>query len=76
MIDIITKQNTQINVIAQKKNKRGIATSEAKYAQELIWEKRFYSETRFVDDYEGWIDPYDEDFQEYLDFEAFMDFIG
>lgn len=65
--------NEELNIIAQKKNKRGIAVPEAKYAQELIWERRFYSCNRFEDDYEGWIDPYDEGYQEYLDYVEFMD---
>ena len=66
----------ELNLIAQGKNKRGRVTPEAKYAQELIWKRRFYTERRFYDEYEGWLDVYDEEFQEYLDFENELDFIG
>ena len=68
--------NEELNVIAMEKNKRNRPTPEAKYAQELIWGKRIKVRETFIDEYEGWIDPYDEDFQDYLDFVDAMDFIG
>ena len=34
--------NEELKVIAQKKNKIGVATEEALYAQELIWSRRIH----------------------------------
>lgn len=65
--------NEELNAIAQEKNAKGIATEEAKYAQELIWERRFPGTERIEDDYTGLADINDEDFQEYLDVMEFWD---
>ena len=40
--------------LAKEKNKKGIATPVARYAQELLWEERYPERSRLVDDYEGW----------------------
>ena len=68
--------NEELNLIAMERNKKNCFTSDALFAQELIWERRIDVRESFVDDYEGWIDPYNEDFQEYLDYLEIMDFIG
>ena len=60
--------NEALNVLAQEKNRQGIATSKARYAQELLWERRIQVRENIVDDYEGTIDIYDETIQDYLDF--------
>ena len=65
--------NEELNLIAQYKNSKGVATKEAKNAQELIWERRFYVREHIVDSYTGAVDVYDEDFQEYLDIVYFGD---
>ena len=67
--------NDELNVIAIEKNKRNRPIPEAKYAQELIWERRIHVRETIVDECEGWIDPYDEDYQSYLDSIDFMDFL-
>lgn len=66
----------ELKVIAREKNKRNLATSEAKYAQELIWERKIQIRERIVDDCEGLIDMYDEKFHEFLDYVELVDFIG
>ena len=63
----------ELKVISCQKNRKGIATPMARYAQELIWEDVITVRHRFEDDYEGWIDPYDEEYQEYLDYLEFLD---
>ena len=68
--------NEELNLIALKKNTRKLATPEAKYAQELIWERKIHVKEIFVDEYEGEVDLYNEDFQDYLDFLEMLDFIG
>lgn len=68
--------NEELNIIAMDKNKRGRFTPEAKYAQELIWERRISTRNNIFDEYEGWADPYDEKFQCYLDAVEFWDYIG
>lgn len=65
--------NEELNAIAQEKNAKGIATEQAKYAQELIWERRFPETEYIVDDYTGSVDIHDEGFQEYLDVVEFWD---
>ena len=40
--DMENMSNEELNIIAQQKNKRGIATKEARKAQEMIWNRRFY----------------------------------
>lgn len=68
--------NEELNVIALKKNTRNLPTPEAKYAQELIWKRKIHVREIFVDEYEGEVDLYNEDFQDYLDFLEMLDFIG
>lgn len=67
--------NEELNLIALKKNTRKLATPEAKYAQELIWERKIQVRKKLEDEYEGEVDLYSEDFQSYLDFVEMMDFI-
>ena len=67
--------NEELNVIGCEKNKRNLPTPEAKYAQELIWERRIEVRESFVDDYEGWVEVYNEEFQEFLDYVDFIDFL-
>ena len=43
--------NEELIVIAMEKNKRNRPTLEAKYAQELIWERRIHVRETFVDEY-------------------------
>lgn len=57
----------QLRELAKEKNKKGIATPVARYAQELIWEERYPEKIRLVDDYEGWINEEDEKVQDLLD---------
>ena len=60
--------NEELNKIACCKDKKGNATKEARRAQELIWERRFYTREAIRDDYTGLFDIYDECYQEYLDY--------
>lgn len=65
--------NEELNVIAQEKNKRRVATSQAKIAQEIIGERHFYTKEYLCDDYEGWIDYDDEEVQGHYDVVEMMD---
>ena len=67
--------NEALNVLAQEKNRKGNATSKARYAQELLWERRIQVRENIVDDYEDTIDVYDEAIQDYLDFIDIVEFI-
>lgn len=67
--------NEELKVIAQRKNKIRVATQEAKIAQEIIWERRFYTTEYLQDDYEGWIDYEDEDVQGHYDVVEMMDYL-
>ena len=67
--------NEELNVIAQGKKKRRVATPEARIAQEIIWERRFYTTKSLCDDYEGWIDYDDENVQEHYDVVDVMSFL-
>ena len=60
--------NEELNVIAMEKNRKNRFTQTAIYAQQLIWERRIEVKERLVDDYEGWVDPYDEGLWEWRDF--------
>ena len=57
----------QLREVAKEKNKKGIATQAANYAQHLLWEERYPEKIRIVDDYEGWVDKEDERVQVLLD---------
>lgn len=45
--------NEELNIIAQMKNSKGVASKEARVAQEIIWERRITIEERYRDDYTG-----------------------
>lgn len=47
-------EREELRKIAMEKNKKGIATLAARYAQELLWEARYPWVERREDDYEGW----------------------
>ena len=57
----------QLREISLRKNKKRVATLEAVYAQELLWEERYPELVRLEDVYEGWIDENDENVQNLLD---------
>ena len=67
--------NEELKVIAQRKNKIRVATQEAKIAQEIIWERRFYTIEYLQDDYEGWIDYEEEYVQGHYDVVEMMDYL-
>ena len=75
MYKMIEMTNDELNIIAMEKDKRGCATLEAMYAQELIWNRRFQTRSSVYDDYEGWADLYDEKFQNYLDGVSYWDYL-
>lgn len=47
-------ERKELRMISMEKNKKGIATLAARYAQELLWENRNPCGERREDDYDGW----------------------
>lgn len=60
-IDMINMSNEELNIIAQRKGKKGTATKEALEAQRVIWSRRIHVRVRRLDPYTGISD----DFYEY-----------
>lgn len=44
----------ELRLIALEKNAKKLATTRARYAQEIIWSRRLHVREQPVDDYDGW----------------------
>lgn len=64
--EMMKMSNEELNKIAMQKNKIGNATKEAYLAQEIIWQRRFYTGISFEDNYTGIKDVEEQElFEEY-----------